>query len=371
MAKKKNRGGKIYAVCLSLYVVLLAALIIYGLSVVWAYAVEYENAVPDTVIDEYVADLSENLWDDSIAATIAEMPHEVQSNEECAEIVQDMLRNDIDYVRMAKKNSADPTLQYKLRCGGNDFGVVTLVEDESKLDSCRFGMLPWKVQKEEFDFTGLYSSVEVVVPAAFSVKLNDVKLGEEYIVERDIPYDVLENDYERYPNLPTKVKYKFDNVIGHLEPVIYDENDNETVIDTEKDDSQFLVMADEAEFAKLSDFVNEFIARYKEYISGQYSPDYGYQRLLPYIKKDSELDVSMKMAQDGIYWSNQHSPLLVINSITLNNAIYIGDGVYFLSVTNDTTVTKGDKVDNRIENMRIIVIDSGNEIRAVALDLID
>lgn len=369
MATKRKRSSVIYGICLAVYVVLLASAVIYGLSIVWAYAVEYENAVPDTVIDTYVADLSENLWDESIEKTISEMEHEVQSNEECAVIVQDMLRNEITYVRMPKESSNSPSIRYKLRCGGNDFGVVTLAEDESKRDEVRFGMLPWIVHKQEFDFTGLYSSVEIVVPAAYSVKLNDVKLGEEYITEEGIPYDILENDYERYPNLPTKVKYKFDNVIGHLEPVIYDENGNEVVIDQEKDDSQFLETVDEETFKRMEEFSIEFITRYKEYISGKYSPDYGYQRLLPYMKKDSELGESIQMAADGIYWVHEHPPLLEIHSITLNNAIYIGDGVYFLDVSNDSTVTKGDDVDNSIENMRVIVTDTGSDIKAVALDL--
>ncbi len=369
MAKKKKTGSIVYGICLALYVLILAAGIIYGLTKVWAYAVEYENAEPGRIIDTYVNELKTNLWDDSIAETIANMPHEMQTDEECSVIVKEMLSNELTYVRMPKENGEDPYIRYKLRCGGNDFGVITLAEDESKASEVQFGMLPWKVEKEEFDFTGLYSSVEAVVPATYSVELNGTKLGEEYIVESGIEYNVLEGYYERYPSLPTKVKYKFDNVIGHLEPVIYDENGEVTTIDPDKDDSQFMTPVSEEEMNKLNDFVQEFITRYKKYISGQHGPEYGYQLLMPYMKKDSELDDSMKRAQDGIGWVNQHPPLLEIHSITLNNAVYIGDGVYFLDVTTDATTTKGNEPDNRVENMRVIVTEQANEIRAVALDL--
>lgn len=369
MAKKKKTGSLIYGICLSVYILALAAAIIFGLSKVWAYAVEYENADPTRIIDGYLNELKENLWGDSIAETISNMPHEMQTNEECAVIVKEMLANELTYSRMPKENSTDPYIRYKLRCAGNDFGVVTLAEDQSKANEVQFGMLPWKVEKEEFDFTGLYSSVEVVVPSTYSVELNGNKLGEEYIVESGIEFDNLEGYYSRYPNLPTKVKYKFDNVIGHLDPVIFDENGEVTSIDPDKDDSQYMTPVADDEMDRLNQFVQEFITRYKKYISGQHGPDYGYQLLQPYMKKGSELDESMKGAKDGIGWVNQHPPLLEIHSITLNMATYIGDGIYFLDVTSDSTTTKGNDPDHRTENMRIIVTETANEIRAVALDI--
>lgn len=369
MAKKKKTGSIIYGICLSIYILALAAAIIFGLTKVWAYAVEYENADPTRIIDAYVNDLKENLWGDSIADTISKMPHEMQTNEECAVIVKEMLANELTYSRMPKENSTDPYIRYKLRCAGNDFGVITLAEDQSKANEVQFGMLPWKVEKEEFDFTGLYSSVEVVVPSTYSVELNGTKLGEEYIVESGIEFDNLEGYYNRYPNLPTKVKYKFDNIIGHLDPVILDESGNVTTINPDKDDSQYMTKVSEDEMDRLNQFTQEFITRYKKYISGQHGPEYGYQLLQPYMKKGSEIDESMKGAQDGIGWVNQHPPLLEINSITLNTATYIGDGIYFLDVTSDSTTTKGNDPDHRVENMRIIVTETANEIRAVALDI--
>ena len=82
--KKRNSGRKTYFICLGIYVVLLVAASCFGLNIVWQYAEEYENARVQNVVEEYVNHLSENLWDDSIAETIANMPHEVQTDEECA-----------------------------------------------------------------------------------------------------------------------------------------------------------------------------------------------------------------------------------------------------------------------------------------------
>ena len=86
--KKKNNGRTAYFICLAVYVVLLIIASCFGLSVVWQYAKEYENSRPLNVVNDYVAHLQENLWDDNIANTIANMPHEFQSDEECAEHVK-------------------------------------------------------------------------------------------------------------------------------------------------------------------------------------------------------------------------------------------------------------------------------------------
>ena len=66
--KKKNSGRKTYFICLSIYIILLIVASGFGLNLVWQYAKEYENSRVQNVVEEYVANLSENLWDDSIAA---------------------------------------------------------------------------------------------------------------------------------------------------------------------------------------------------------------------------------------------------------------------------------------------------------------
>lgn len=367
MARKKKRGSKVYAVCLTVYVVLLASAAMFGLSKVWGYAVEYEASRPENVMDAYIADLSENLWDDSIAQTIAAMPHEMQSDDDCAEIVKEMLRNDITYARVGSGDSL--SIVYNLRCNGKAFGKVTLVEDESKADDIKYGMLPWIIYKEEFDFTGLYTSIQVTVPASYSVELNGNRLSEDYIIESGIHFDVLEDYYNSYPNLPTKVTYRFDNAIGVLQPVILDEDGNETVIDETRDDSQFIKPVDDERMERFRDYAERFMERYEKYISGIYKneTEYGYQKLLPYVKQGSDIDSRLKMAQDGIYWA--HSSYVTINSVTLNNAIGLGEDTYIIDITYDFTVgtTRGDE--NYVESSKIIVTDIGGDIRAITMDM--
>ncbi len=46
------------------------------------------------------------------------------------------------------------------------FGSVTLVEDTASGTKYE-GLYPWKLESESFDFTGLYSSVEVTIPKSY------------------------------------------------------------------------------------------------------------------------------------------------------------------------------------------------------------
>lgn len=366
MSRKKKLGRRIYWICLGVYTLILASAAVFCLTKVWGYAEEYEQAQPSKTMDAYVASLSQNLWDDNIEATIAAMPHEVQTDEECAQIVQDMLQNGISYKR-ASGSGSEMTAVYNLLCDGSQFGQVTLKQDESKAQELEYGLLPWIVYKEEFDFTGLYSSMQITVPATYSVELNGVELGSEYIIEDGIRYDVLEDYYGDYPNLPTKVTYKFDNIIGHLEPLVYGEDGEQVEIDESRDDSQYIKPVAEETSTRLQEFASAFVERYKSYIAGMYEPSYGYQRLLPYVTLGSDLDDRLKLAQDGISWSYKHGNTVKINFVTLDSAIDVGDGVYIISISSEAVLTDGEI---QSDTMRLIVTDSGNDIRAVSLELL-
>ena len=335
----------------------------------------YEASRPEQAMRRYVADLSEELWDEGIAETVAAMPHEVQTDEEVAEHVREMLRDGVSFVR---KGGGSGRAVYTLRCNGRAFGTVTLVEDPSyvpRIDVSRFpwSVLPWslktwKVESEEFDFNGLYSSVEVVVPETFSVWLNGVRLGEDCIVERGILFDALADYYKYYDGLPTKVRYRFDNVIGRLVPEIRDENGEVFSLDRGRDDSQFIKPCSEEELARLADFTAGFTVNYLKYVSGVNDPNYGYQKLAPYLLADSELDERMKGMLDGLSWS--HTSSITVDSSRLNGALALGGGFYVCDMTaRASTFSMGKGQEWTISNMRVIVEKKNDDVRALALEL--
>ncbi len=378
MAKNKRRRGRlVYVFSLGVWALLLIAAAAYGLDRVWEYAGEYEYSRPGRTMDEYVAALSRDLWDEGIADTVKAMPHEMQSDEEVAEHVREMLAEGISYIR--RGGSGDGRAAYSLLCGGRVFGTVTLTEDPDytgSIDTARFpwkllpwSIRPWKVESESFDFSGLYSSVDIVVPRSYTVSLNGCRLSEDYIVERNIPYDVLMDYYLRYDGLPTKVRYRFENVIGRLEPEIFDENGSAFRIDPEQDDSQYFRTFSEEKLERLSDFSRAFIDRYLKYTSGVSDPLYGYQRLQPYMLRGSDLDGRMADAMDGLSWA--HTSSIKILSTQLNGAVDLGEGFYILDITAvSSTYATGKGEQEHTSSMRVVVRERNDDIRAITLELI-
>ena len=373
---KKRRGRMRYALALYIWGLLLLAGAIYGLMQVWKYAEAFEISRPASTMDSYVANLSRELWDEGIAETVAAMPHEVQSDEEVEECVRELLSSgNITYVR--KGGGAD-RVNYSLRCKGSEFGTITLVPDESaevSIDTDKFPwrllpwtLRPWRIESESFDFTGLYSSVEVEVPYDYSVWLNGVQLSRDYIVEENILYDVLEDYYGFYEEMPTKVRYRFDNVIGSVNPVIRDADGEIFIVDPNLDDSQFIKPCTEEELARLAEFSAGFAVNYLKYISGVTDPTYGYQRLSAYLMPGSDLDNRMKDAMDGLSWA--HTSSITVDSSQLNGALALGEGFYLCDISaTATTFAMGHGEVETVNNMRVIVLDRNNDVRAIHLKL--
>ena len=364
MARRKKGIKHGYAKFLCAYIVIVLVLVGFGLSWLWGYAKEYELSQPDHAMDTVVDELNKNFWNNDMEATIASMPHEAQTDDECAEVIKSMLQSGVTYKR---SGSTDTTISYNLHCDTGIFGSVVLCEDES-YDS-KYGMHPWKVQSESFDFSGLYSSVEVTIPASYSVSVNGYTLGKEYIIEDNIEYDILHDYYSSYSDLPTKVTYKFDDVIGIVEPVITDPSGNVVTIDPDKDDSQFLIPCSSAETTELEGFVDRFAERYESFKSGAVDPTYGLQRLAGYTQPNSDLYNRFELMVDGLLWS--HVTNFQLQSVTVNSVISFGGGNYLCDYTVRITSDSPTGHHDDTLNYRIIVKDivgDMSDMRVISLD---
>lgn len=378
MSKKSKRSKQIYWAALLAYGIVLAVLAFLALKAVWSYAEQYQASMPEPVVEEYIKGLNSNLFDEGVADTLAAMPHEVQSDEEVQQAVSSILNGEITY---ARTTSDEPGMNaYAILCSDSSFGKLYLKRDETKsanfvlggkevqIPFLNYDLRPWVIAKEEFDFTGLYTSVQVTIPEAYSVQLNGHTLGNEYIIESGIHYDSLKNYYSINPNLPTKVTYRFDNIIGHLDPVIFDESGNEYTINPDLDDSQYIKSCTEDQLARLDAFCTKFIEAYCQYTSGilgKYSSG-GYATLQTYVLAGSDLDNRLFEALDGYTWAHTNSYSL--DYYVLNGAIDLGEGYYVCDVTTETTSnTTGNGVQHDENHLKILVIDSGTDIRVISL----
>ena len=388
---KKSRasvfGTVLYILLLAVEIVLLAAVGLYIIRQVYNYAAVYDDTQPEPVIENYIESLKENLWDDSIGATVAAMPHQVQSDEEVAALVKDMLQDDLSYA-MNKRDSRGNKLVYDLLAGGNVFGQVALEQDTSRnlaeginLPSKFVGILAkigvsiqpelysWKVGEESFDFSGLYSGIRVTVPSSYRVSLNGVNLSEEYIVERDIHFDNLENYYYRYSNLPTKVTYEFDHIMGHIDPVIYDDNGKVFVIDESKDDSQFLQkVEDEMTWAALAQHIDGFSEAYLRLSASIDGVDQSipYSAVLQYIEPGGELDFKLKQVLSIGNWS--HNSYFQYLGSEMTSAYLIGNMCFLVEYTAHATVSQPAGAMDVVRNFRSIVDASSGRIVTATID---
>lgn len=378
MSKRTNRGKKVYWAALLIYTLVLLILSFLALKTVWSYAEQYQASMPEPIVEKYIAGLNTNLFDEGVADTIASMPHEVQSDEEVQQTVSEILNGEITYARTSSDEQGMNA--YAILCDGSSFGTVYLKRDETKsadfmlngkgvkVPFLNYDLRPWVVAKEEFDFTGLYTSVQVTIPASYSVALNGHTLGDEYIIESGIHYDSLKSYYSINPNLPTKVTYRFDNIVGHIDPVIYDENGNEYTVDTTRDDSQYIKSCNTEQLARLNTFCSKFIESYCKYTSGvlgEYSSG-GYAALQAYVLAGSDLDKRLLDALDGYMWAHTNSYSL--DHYALNGAIDLGEGYYVCDITTETTSnTSGNGVQQDVNNLKVLVLDTGTDLRAVSL----
>ena len=384
--RKSGAGTALYVVILVLWILLLAAGCLYILSQVWAYASVYDETQVEPVIESYVQNLRENLWDDSIAETVEAMEHPFQTNEEVRELVRELLTTDeISYSEKSGAVRSD-SITYYLLCGENAFGEVTLVTDTSRnlvehvnLPDVFIGALakigvsiqpelyPWKVESESFDFSGLYSSVTATAPATYRVTVNGVTLGEEYITEKDIHFDNIETYYYRYDNLPTKVTYKADHIMGHLEPVIYDEAGNEFTYDPERDDSQYMAEVTDPELLeRIRTHLDGFSDAYLHLSASTGDPGGPYNELLNYIEPGSEMDNTLKQIfligdwSHNSYYQYRGSELVSVYSIS--NDFYVADYVARATVNQPAGPVELER------HFRSILDDSGDHMVTGTID---
>ena len=377
MGKKRRRGRAIYTFFLFLYMILIALAALYALKMVWDYAEEYELSRSSHTLDAYLETLNRERWSDGIQLAVDAMPHETQSDEEIKRFVQEKLSAGITAVRKGGSNDGT-SITYSLRCSGGEIGTVTLTEDETyrgKIDTTQkpwsllpWRIKPWKVTGESFNFDTLYSAVEVVVPSEYSVWINGTRLGEEYITETGIHYDVYEDYYKYWDYLPTKVRYRFDHVIGETVPEIRDQDGNNVIIDENAGDSQFIPPVPADFYDRCVEFAIPFTRAYLTYISGV--PDSGVHlaELRPYLMKGQDLEKRMEDALDGLGWA--HTSSIHVDSVDVNSVLVLVDGysvVDISSVAGTYYYGKGELENS--SNMKIMVYDDGERLWAESMEL--
>lgn len=360
-AKRREKWGTIiYWVLLLLYTAAIFSAIFWFLNDRWKYAAEYEKAQPGGVIDAYMSTLNAERWNRTMQSAAARLANDFQTADQCADVVRSKLTGEFKKKSIATEDLN--TMAYEIICDGRAVGKVFMEIDHSAVTE--YGQKPWKITGDEFNFDYLLTSASATAPATYMVKFNDVAATEKYITKSGIHYDVLEQYYEDYDGLPTKVTYEVNNLVGKVEPVVYNESGEVFTYDDSLNDSQYMNPCSSEELMQFSGFVDGIINPYVQYFGTKYGNQY-YAELMNYVLKGSELNNTMIGFEDGRSW--QHTYRIDLNRYQFKNAFVLGGGFYVVEVEYETTAYADYKTVNETVTTKFVVVKNGSGIRTVAV----
>ena len=362
---KQKKSRKKYFIILFIYTFILFVLAFLGLKVVWNYALEYENSQVDNVLKNYMETINREKWNSSISEAADRLVNEFQDSEDAEAYVKNLLsEGDINYT-VAVGAVTDGVLRYALVHNGVQIGTISFSENRD-YDS-KFNMYPWVLSSESFDFEYLKTgTASVTIPEGYTARLNGVEIGEEYVTESGIHYDVLERFYADYPDLPTKRTFEVTGLLGNLSPVIYDKNGDEFTPDPTAGDMQYVDKCSDSEIFEFRDFMEGgFVEAYAKFWGTKYV-DSTYPTLLEYVQMGSALQQDMyTYTLDAATWVHTNS--VVITSMSFSYAMSLGGGFYVVSEAYDSTAYAEYKTVTESSEVTVILFKDESGIKAVSV----
>lgn len=358
---RKKRSRLIFAICMVLYAAVFLSGIAYGLDWFWDFIAAYEASRPANTIDAYMEQLTDEHLCDSAADMIAQVDHNIQSEEQCRQMIKDSVAGGISYARKSSASTENQTV-YVLRSGSRVIGSVTM----SAVEIDEYGFTLWEISEESFDFSFLWGeSYCVTVPSDYPVYVNGVRLDSSYITESDIPYDALEAFYDDY-DLPTMVTYETGTFLGAPGMEVTDPEGKTVVISEDTDYNAFLSNCSNVEVSELTDFMDIFLERYVAFTgSANKTSAASYTKLMNYVVSGSDLAVRMQKALDGLAYAQSRGDTIV--SITNNQFIQIADDRYICDVTYVVDTTGREGVVQTTLNAKVVVVRTASGLKVETL----
>lgn len=358
MAKRRRKDR--FTLHLLVYALILMAICGVLLLVFHHYIDAYEASRPQIVVDAYGAALKD------LPVSAREAISRIEADPEDGEAdllwAEDLVREATlvkDYV-----NSVDnEKLVYRLRAAdGHAIGSVTF----AVTGKGSYGMPVWEKTEEDFDFSAYCKTLEVTVPADYTVYLGSRALGDDCVTERELPYAALEECYLHYEGLPTMLHYKTPPFLGERELRVVDAQGRERSAE-ELTEAVFLDNASPELRERAETFLSKMIPAYVLFsadIQGR-AKDY-FNPLMNYVIYNSQLHTRMLQALENAGWGKTQS--LKVTDIRLNFVTDLGEGRYLADVTYDSDVTTMWGTSAQMtDNARVVIFDLDGTLKADAI----
>lgn len=343
MSRKKKRLD-LYWPLLIIFILVLTAVAVYGLSLVWDYAEAYELAQPEKALDPYIESLTKDRWREIAAPTLAMVRSDIQTEDECFDFIYGLIGEEYSYTRKSA-NNAEGTVTYTVSNPSRELGTVTIKKtpdpEYSSFEKFSFLNLEnYSVVSENYDFSFIFGENKITVPTEYSVWLGDSLVSEDYIIERDIQYPYLSKFYDQVGGVPTLVSYRVDNIFGSSAFTVKDESGQVFDYDESQGPDQFIKDSDENTKNGFNEFVTQFASDYATFTSNfNQSPMNNYAWVERHLVKGTDLQKKLEKARDNMIedasFFNNYS--CKVDFVTLNKAVKITDNYYILDVSYQTS----------------------------------
>lgn len=350
----KEKGFKRFFLGLGIYSVVFLALAFAGLAVFWDFIDAYELSRPKNTIDPYVQQLTKDQMAAGDEQLIAQIDHNIQSEDTCKQFIIDSLTGEVTYAQNVTE-STDTQLVYMLLCEGKAVGKVILEPE----DTGNYGFTPWKVTGSSFDFSHLMGSkASITVPQDFTVYANGVALDSSYITEDKIPYEDLKSYYADYQP-PYMVTYTVSPILGDIQLTVEDRNGSEVTVDENADPNTFMDNCTEEQRKAAADLLDPFLHSYVAYTSsagGNWNAGNNYYALVKYLAPEGDMASRMYQALDGLSWGRDTGS--VIKNIQINHTVNLGGGYFLcdLTYTVEAVVYRDDPIS--INNVKVMLVET-------------
>lgn len=351
--RKKHSAGRFIAGML-VYALIVAVAVFAGCRYLWGILADYQVKIdeqqaayelskPDNYINRYITTFDEEHIRDVSKDFLSGLNRDIQSEEDSFAEIKALFDGEIAY---NKSFASENLIKYDISCKDILLGNVSFDFDGSV----------WNVTSESFNFDWLLNSSSVTVPCNFSVSCNGFELDDSYIVESDIPFEILEEfeDTQLF-EMPYFVTYEISEYVGEAFFNVEDFNGNVVTIPEGSGQEMFIDNCSEEQIAYLEEYVSRYIPLYIRYTSNADGNRYGnLDRLLPYLLPGSSLEARMKGALEGLYYA--HSKGDTLKELTYNHHMVLGENTYFVDITYLVDTVGNAGLVTTTNNVKLIIV---------------
>jgi len=364
MAERKSRKrGNSFALGMLVYALIFIMALLIGLRVLADFLSAYEASQPRHTMDSYLQSFNDEHIDTIAQSFAATLDSEVLNTGNSRRAIAEVLAGELSYARKAAECN-DTQQVYMLQANGHTVGRVVLVPSGEG----RFGMSPWVVSEESFDFVWLLSSDSITVPDNWSVVVNGTRLDQSYVEKEGIEYRYLKDFYgNSLYSLPLKRTYKLENVVGEAGFEVYDQTGALVPVDADFNDDLFLNSTTTAEQRqRAQDFIPGFLEAYVRCLSNSNHAEYdNYNRFKKFVVAGSDIDLRVQGNIAGQHYA--HSKGDEVTGITYNRFVDFGNGYLMADITYTLNTIGNQGQVSTVNNAQVILSQSGSGLLATEL----